>query len=100
MPEPTSRNRHVGGESSQLGKLGGRSEPAGVKLVEGSQLLRQEPLFLRSEGRERRLQPLGQAGRAIVVAHAIKDIVHCKVPLKLRVLAADIRPLPASDYPR
>jgi 3-deoxy-D-manno-octulosonic acid (KDO) 8-phosphate synthase len=34
------------------------------------------------EGRERRLQPFGQAGRAIVVAHVIKDIGHCKVPLR------------------
>ena len=30
------QNRHVGGDPSQLGKLGGRGEPAGVKLVEGS----------------------------------------------------------------
>jgi hypothetical protein len=69
-----------------------------VKLVEGSQLLRREPLFVRREGRERRLQPLGQAGRAIVVAHTIKNIGH-SVPLRLRVLAAEIRRLPASDYP-
>src|SRR3954469_13799122 len=30
------QNRHVGGDPSQLGKLGGRREPAGVKLVEGA----------------------------------------------------------------
>ncbi len=70
------QNRHVGGNPGQLGKLGGRCQPSGVKLVEGSQLLRRESLVLRPEGRERRLQPLGQAGRAIVVAHAIKDIGH------------------------
>jgi hypothetical protein len=61
-----------------------------VKLIEGSQLLRQEPLFLWSEDREHRLQPLAQAGRSIVVAHAIKDIRHCQTPMKLQVLAADI----------
>ena len=63
-------------DPSQLGKLDGRCEPAGVKLVERGQLLRRESLILRSEGGERRLQPLGQAGRAIVVAHAIKNIGH------------------------
>ena len=51
----------------------------GVKLVEAAQLLGREPLILRAEGRERRLQPLGQAGRAIMVAHAIKFIGHCKM---------------------
>ena len=51
------------------------------------------------EGRERRLQPLGQAALAIVVAHTIKDIGHC-TPLGLQTLTADIRALPASDYPR
>ena len=38
------------------------------------QLLRREPLILRTEGSESRLQPLGQAGRAILVAHCIKDV--------------------------
>src|SRR5215469_11602650 len=33
------QNRHAGGDPGQLAKLGGSSEPAGVKLVEGSQLL-------------------------------------------------------------
>src|SRR5258707_11810145 len=33
------QNGHVGRDPSQLGKLGGRSEPAGVKLVKGTQLL-------------------------------------------------------------
>ena len=80
------QNRHVGGDPGQLGKLGGRGEPPGVKLVERRQLLRREPLLLRPEGGERRLQPLGQAGRAIVVAHAIKDIGHCSVPPRLQVL--------------
>jgi len=76
------------------------SAVAGVKLVEGSQLLGCESLILRPEGRERRLQPLDQAGGAIVVAHAIKNIDHCSIPLRLQILAADIRALPASDYPR
>jgi hypothetical protein len=80
------QNPHVSGDPSQLGKLGGRSEPAGVKLVNGTQLLGREPLILRPEGRERRLQPLGQAGRTIVVAHAIKHIGHCKVPPRLEVV--------------
>jgi hypothetical protein len=71
-----------------------------VKLVKGSELLRREPLILWPERRERPLQPIGQADRAIVVAHTIKDIGHCKAPLQLQVLAVDIRPLPASDYPR
>jgi hypothetical protein len=92
------QNRHVGGYPSQLGKLNGRCEPAGVKLIETSQLLRREPLFLWSEGRERRLQPLGQAGRAIVVAYAIKKIGH-SVPPRLRVCVAEIRRLPARNYP-
>ena len=65
---------------ASFGKLGGRRKPAGVKLVEGAQLLGREPLILRSEGNERGLQPLGQAGRAIVVAHPVKDIGHGKVP--------------------
>src|SRR5258707_13179927 len=38
------QNRHVGGNPSQLGKLNGRCQPSGVELVEGSQLLRREPL--------------------------------------------------------
>src|SRR5258708_33703124 len=41
------QNRQVGGDPGQLGKLGGRSEPACVKLVEGTQLLGREPLILR-----------------------------------------------------
>jgi len=94
------QNRHVGGNPSQLGKLNGRREPSGVKLVEGSQLLRREPLFVRPEGRECRIQPLGQAARAIVVAHTIKDIGHCSIPLRLQILTADIRALPGNDYPR
>ena len=44
------QNRHVGGDPSQLGKLGGRREPPGVKLVERAELLRREPLLLRPEG--------------------------------------------------
>ena len=56
-----------------------------MKLIEASQLLRREPLILRPEGRERRLQPFGQAGRAIVVAHIIKDISHGKSPDSGRV---------------
>src|ERR1700722_19660034 len=82
------KNRHVGGDPSQLGKLGGRCESAGVKLVEGAQLLGREPLILRPEGRERRLQPFGQAGRAIVVADVIKGIGHCKAPLSLQAVVA------------
>src|SRR5260370_16126624 len=93
------QNRHVGGNPSQHGKLNGCCQPSGVKLVEGSQLLRREPLFVRPEGRERRLQPLGQAARAVVVAHTIKDIDHCSIPLKLQILTPDIRALPANDYP-
>ena len=62
-----------------------------MKLVEGAKLLGREPLILRSEGRQRRLQPLGQAGRAIVVAHVIKDIGHCKVPLSLPAVVADLQ---------
>jgi hypothetical protein len=57
-----------------------------MKLVEGSQLLWREPLFVRPERRERRPQPLGQAGRAIVVAHPIKDIGHCSIPRRLQVV--------------
>ena len=43
-------------------------------------VLGREPLILRPEGSERRLQPFGQAGRAIVVTHVIKDIGHGKSP--------------------
>ena len=81
-------------------ELGGRGEPAGVELVEGAELLRRQPLIFRPEGGERRLQPLGQAGRTIVVAHAIEVIGHGKVPLLQTAVALDVRPLPASDYPR
>jgi hypothetical protein len=49
-----------------------------VKLVERAQLLGREPLIIRPEGRERRLQPLGQAGRAIMAAHVVKYISHCR----------------------
>jgi hypothetical protein len=42
-----------------------------VKLVDGTQLLGREPLIFRPEGGERRLQPLSQAGRAIVAAYAM-----------------------------
>jgi hypothetical protein len=71
-----------------------------VKLVKGGQLLRRKSLISRPERRQRGLQPFGQAGRLIVVAHAIKNIVHCSIPPRLRILAADIRALPASDYQR
>jgi hypothetical protein len=54
-----------------------------VKLVEGAQLPGREKLIFRPEGNQRRLQPFDQAGRAIVVAHVIKDIGHCKAPLSL-----------------
>src|SRR6516225_7738017 len=94
------QNRHAGSNPSQLGKLYGGCEPSGMKLVEVSQLLRREPLFVRPEGRERRLQPLCQAGRAIVVARAIENIRHYSIPLRLQILAAEIGELPASDYPR
>ena len=53
-------------------------------------MLRREPLILWPKDSERRLQPLGQAGRTIVVAHAIKNIGHCKVPLSLPVGVADL----------
>ena len=46
----------------------------------------------------RRLQAFDQAGRAIVVAHAIKCIGHCRV--YLLVWKLDLGPLPASDYSR
>ena len=42
------------------------------------------------EGHERRLRPFGQAGRTIVVAHVIKDIGHCEVPLSLQAVGADL----------
>jgi hypothetical protein len=43
-----------------------------MKLVEGTELLGREPLILRPESNERRVPPLSQAGRAIMVAHAIE----------------------------
>lgn len=92
------QNRHGGGDPGQLGKLNGRCEPAGVKLVEGSQPLRRGARLVRPEGCQRRLQPLGQAGRAIMVAHPIKEIGH-SVPPRLRLLIAEMRSLPANDYP-
>jgi hypothetical protein len=49
-----------------------------MKLVERAELLRREPLLLRPE---RRLQPFDQAGRAIMVAHAIKSIGHRQTPV-------------------
>jgi hypothetical protein len=61
-----------------------------MKLVEGAQLLGREPLMLRPKRSERRLQPLGQAGRAIVVAHTIEYISHCEVPLRLQAVVADL----------
>src|SRR5262249_11600598 len=45
------QNRRVDGDASQFGKVGGGRESAGVKLVEGSQLLGREPLILRAERR-------------------------------------------------
>lgn len=71
-----------------------------MKLVEGSQLLRRELLFVRPEGRERGLQPLDQTTRAIVVAHTIKHIGHCGVPPRFQILIANIGGLPASGYSR
>ena len=94
------QNRHVGGNSCQLGKLDGRLQPSGMKLVKASELLRREPLFVWPEGRERRLQPLDQAARAIVVAHTLKHIGHCGIPLRFRILIANIGGLPASGYSR
>jgi hypothetical protein len=47
--------------------------------------LRREALFLRPDGRERQIQSLGQAGRAIVVAHLIKNIGHCSIPRRPQV---------------
>src|SRR5437879_4678796 len=74
------QNRYVSGDPGQFGEVGGRGEPTGVKLVEGAQLPGSEPLILRPENHERRLQAFSQSNRAIVVAHAIKVIGHCKVP--------------------
>jgi hypothetical protein len=71
-----------------------------VKLVESGQLPGREWLIFRSKGRQRRLQPPGEAGRAIVVAYAVKNIDHCSIPPKLRILSPDMGALPASDYPR
>jgi hypothetical protein len=47
--------------------------------------VRRKPLFLRPESRKRCLQALGQAARAIVVAHTIKHIGHCSIPPKLKI---------------
>src|SRR5262245_19619942 len=47
---PDVQNRHLGGDARQLAKFGGSSEPAGVKLVEGGQLLGRELLIFRSKG--------------------------------------------------
>ena len=74
------QNRHLGGDSNELGKLGGRGQPSRVKLVQGGQLLRLQRPILRPEIGERRLQPLGQAGRAIMVTHAGERIGHGRVP--------------------
>ena len=41
------QSRHVGGDLRQPGKLCGRSEPAGMELVDGSELRRREPLIVR-----------------------------------------------------
>jgi hypothetical protein len=51
-----------------------------MKLIEGGQLLVGELLIFGPKGSERCLQPLAQAGRAIVIAHAIKNTDHCSIP--------------------
>ncbi|BCG90284.1 hypothetical protein MesoLj113c_63940 [Mesorhizobium sp. 113-3-9] len=79
-----------------MGKLGRRGKPTGVKLVEGAELLRSEKLILRAEVGQHRLQPLGQASRAIVVAHSIKFIGHGKMLLSR---ASYLNLLPSFDYP-
>src|SRR5258707_328285 len=56
-PGAIIRHRRIRGDVSQLCKIGGRGEPAGVKLVEGTQLLGREALILRAERDERRLEP-------------------------------------------
>jgi hypothetical protein len=66
-----------------------------MKMVEGAQLRGRQPLTFRPQNGERALQPLGQAGGAIVVAHSIEDIGHGKAPDLLF-----IRPLPVSGYQR
>jgi hypothetical protein len=47
-----------------------------MKLIERRQLLRREPLGLRSDESERRLYARNQIGRPIMVAHAIEHISH------------------------
>ena len=74
------QHRHVRRDPGQLGKLRGRSQPPGVKLVEAGELLRHKPLILGTEHGQRRLQPLGQPSRAIMVAYALQHFGHVKTP--------------------
>ena len=74
------QHRHISRDAGQFCQIRGRGEATGVKLVETRQLLRRQPRIFRSEHRQRRLEPLGQAGRTIMVAHAIKLVFHDKTP--------------------
>jgi hypothetical protein len=70
------KHRHICGNGSKLSKLGGRQQAPGVELVEPGELFRCQPLVIRPERRKRRLQPRGQSGRAIMLAHAFQHIGH------------------------
>ncbi|WP_245429984.1 hypothetical protein [Mesorhizobium sp. WSM3859] len=48
-----------------------------MELVERRQLPGLQPLFLRPKYRQRGLQSIGEAGRAVVIAHAIEFVGHC-----------------------
>jgi hypothetical protein len=59
-----------------------------VKLVEGTELLRRQFLIVRAEHTESRLHALGQIGRAIVIAHGVKDIGHWGVSVNVQPIVA------------
>ena len=69
-----------------------------VTLPDGStgypeKVLRRKPLILRLKHSQRTLEPLSQAGRAIVVAHVIERLGHCGFLSGQLVLAiSDRRP--------
>jgi hypothetical protein len=48
-------------------------------------------LIVRPEGTERRLQPFGQAGRAIVLAHPVEDFGHCRLLQGFKMLSRILR---------
>ncbi len=60
----------------QPSEVGGRRQPARVKLVQCAQLLRGEPLVFGSQRGKGSFEPVHEPGGLVVAAHGIEHVGH------------------------